>query len=85
MMLEKDDWNAALSCLLNQNMGEPHTFSKMAWLKLFKENSERFGKHTILRLINEVKVLIVGRNYPNPVLDNLLASCEDCFMTLRDI
>lgn len=57
----------------------------MAWLKLLKENSERFSKDTLARVIHEISILISGIDLPNPVLDNLLSSCKEHFRTVVSV
>ncbi|CAL9016112.1 unnamed protein product [Prunus brigantina] len=76
--LEKDDYAAALSCITNPNLGELQTFfSKNAWLKLFKENAERFQKDTFVRLVHEGSVLINRTDRSNPVFQNLMTACGE--------
>lgn len=68
MKLEKEDYIAALSCIYNQKLAESPEFSKKAWLKLLEENSERYRKGTLARLIQEVDNVIARSDRPNSVL-----------------
>lgn len=52
----------------------------MAWKKLLKENSERFSKDTLVQVIHEIST-----HLPNPVLDNLLVSCEEHFRNVVSV
>ncbi|KAM1571282.1 hypothetical protein ACFX10_036195 [Malus domestica] len=75
--LEKDDYAAALSCITTQNLGELQAFSKTAWLKLFKENAERFQNDTFVRLVDEGSILVNRSDRSNPVFQNLMAACGE--------
>lgn len=81
MKLEKEDYNAALSCIYNQKLAESPEFSKKAWSKLLEENLERCRKGTLARLIQEVDNVIARSGQPNFVLENLLASCKELSRT----
>ncbi|EEF28597.1 pentatricopeptide repeat-containing protein, putative [Ricinus communis] len=74
IMLEKDDCKSALACITTNPMGESPAFHKVAWLNLFKENAEQIRRDTLIQLKHEVSMLV---NPPDPVLQNLLASCND--------
>lgn len=76
--LEKDDYAAALTCITDPNLSELQTFfSKNAWLKLFKENAEKFQKDTFVRLVHEGSILINRTDRSNPVFQNLMAACGE--------
>ncbi|KAG6794195.1 hypothetical protein POTOM_003433 [Populus tomentosa] len=77
MMLEKEDFDSALACITTNYAGESQAFCKSAWLNLFEENAQRLRKDTLIRLMHEVRVLAAQSNSPNPVLQNLLISCND--------
>lgn len=79
--LEKGDHVAAISCISYHNLGNLQEFSQKAWLKLLKEDTNRFSKDSLIRLIHEISILISGRDCPNPVLENLLASCKQLCRT----
>ncbi|KAH7545584.1 hypothetical protein FEM48_Zijuj01G0109000 [Ziziphus jujuba var. spinosa] len=81
LKLEKGDVVAAISCISYHNLGNLQEFSQKAWLKLLKEDSKRFSKDSLIRLIHEISILISGRDCPNPVLDNVLASCKEVCRT----
>ncbi|KAK7405969.1 hypothetical protein VNO78_07581 [Psophocarpus tetragonolobus] len=53
--LEKDDYIPALTWITSNPSKDCSHFSKKSWMNLFKENSQRFQKDTIVRLMNEWK------------------------------
>lgn len=77
--LEKDDYVAALTCITNIPPKDLHEFSKKSWLNLFKENSQRFQKDTVVRLMNEASNIVSNNSLPNPTLENLIQSCKEFF------
>jgi len=80
--LEKDDYVVALQCITNSTPKDLHPFSKSSWLNLFKENSQRFQKDTVVRLMNAASNVISNKSMPNPALVCLIQSCNDfCFAT----
>jgi len=80
--LEKDDYVVALQCITISTPKDLQPFSKPSWLNLFKENSKRFRKDTVLRLMNAASNVISNNSMPNPALVCLIQSCKDfCFAT----
>lgn len=77
--LEKDDCVAALTCITNNPPKDLQPFSKSSWLNLFKENSERFQKGTLVRLMNEANNMVSSSSMPNPALVYLLQSYKEIF------
>ncbi|TKY67899.1 Pentatricopeptide repeat-containing protein [Spatholobus suberectus] len=77
--LEKDDYVAALTCITNNPPKDLQPFSKKSWLNLFKENSQRFRKETIVRLMNEASNVVSNNSLPNPTLEYLMQSCKEFF------
>lgn len=78
MKLEKGDCAAAVSSITGHHMKElQEPFSKRAWLNLFTENAGRFQTESLVELMHEASVLIARADMPNPVLQNLLASCKE--------
>lgn len=82
MKLEKGDCAAAVSSITGHPMKElQEPFSKRAWLNLFTENAGRFQTESLVELMHEASVLIARADMPNPVLQNLLASCKEFLRT----
>lgn len=82
MKLEKGDCAAAVSSITGHHMKElQEPFSKRAWLNLFTENAGRFQTESLVELMHEASVLIARADMPNPVLQNLLASCKEFLRT----
>ncbi|KAK3030873.1 hypothetical protein RJ639_037330 [Escallonia herrerae] len=79
--LEQDDYAAAFSCIARHPSDYSPVFSRKAWLSFFRENAHRFQKETLVRLINEVSVLIAGSDYPNIIFQNLTISCKKILNT----
>ncbi|XP_004495567.1 pentatricopeptide repeat-containing protein At1g30610, chloroplastic [Cicer arietinum] len=80
--LENDDYVAALKCITSHTPKDFEPFSKSSWLNLFKENSHRFRKDTVVRLMNAASNLISNNSVPNPALVCLVQSCNEfCFAT----
>lgn len=80
--LEIEDYVAALSCIRGQYLlAALPDFSLKAWSKLLEENSKRFQKGTLVRLVHEVSNITARSDQPNPALDNLLASCKKLLRT----
>ncbi|XP_058760784.1 pentatricopeptide repeat-containing protein At1g30610, chloroplastic-like [Vicia villosa] len=78
--LEKDDYVVALKCITNNTPKDLQPFSKLSWLNLFKENSQRFHKDTLVRLMNAASNVISNNSVPNPALVCLVQSCKElCF------
>lgn len=75
--LERGDYACALRCISSQSLTRSSDFSKKAWLRLLSENPTKFQRSTIDRLIHEINDIAAGTEQPNPLLDNLLASCEE--------
>ncbi|KAL2329274.1 hypothetical protein Fmac_022701 [Flemingia macrophylla] len=75
--LEKDDYIAALTCIANNPPKDLQPFSKSSWLNLFKENSQRFQKDTIVRLMDEASYIVAKKSLPNPTLEYLIQSCKE--------
>ncbi|KAF7835272.1 pentatricopeptide repeat-containing protein [Senna tora] len=71
MKLEKDDHIAALACITNNPSLDLQAFSKLSWLNLFRENAQRFQKDSIVRLMNEVNILVSKSSLPPPALEAL--------------
>ncbi|PON63654.1 Tetratricopeptide-like helical domain containing protein [Parasponia andersonii] len=85
MKLEKEDYVAALSCMRHQDLlATLPEFSKKAWSKLLEENSKRFQKGTLVRLVHEVSNIVARSDQPNPALDNLLVSCKELSRTFEE-
>ncbi|KAF5742414.1 pentatricopeptide repeat-containing protein [Tripterygium wilfordii] len=88
MKLEREDYVSAISCVTSQPVTELQAFSTSAWSRLFKDNAERFGKHSFIQLINEVNSFNGGSSSANLVLQNLLTACRNYVranMTLAEI
>lgn len=82
MKLEKGDCAAAVSSITGHHMKElQEPFSKRAWLNLFTENAGRFQTESLVELMHEASVRIARADMPNPVLQNLLASCKEFLRT----
>lgn len=82
MKLEKDDYVAALKCITNNPPKDMQPFSKSSWLNLFQENSQRFQKDTLVRLMDAASNIVSNSSSPNPTLVCLVQSCKElCFAT----
>jgi hypothetical protein len=80
--LEKDDYVVALNCITSNTPKDLEPFSKSSWLNLFKENSQRFQKDKLIRLMNAASNVISNTSVPNPALVCLIQSCKEfCFAT----
>ncbi|CAJ2655052.1 unnamed protein product [Trifolium pratense] len=80
--LEKDDYIVALKCITSNTPKDLQPFSKSSWLNLFKENSQRCQKDTLVRLMNAASNVISNTSVPNPALVCLIQSCKEfCFAT----
>lgn len=80
--LEKGDYVAALICITNNLPKDRQPFSKLSWLNLLKENSQRFKKDTLVRLMNAASNVVSNSSVPNPTLVCLMQSCKEfCFAT----
>lgn len=80
--LENKDYGSAISCLVSHPVSGSPEFSRNAWLKFFKENSQHFGQDTLIRLLHEASSSLTTRNgSPYPVLQNLISSCKDLLRT----
>lgn len=80
--LENKDYGSAISCLVSHPVSGSPEFSRNAWLKFFKENSQHFGQDTLIRLLHEASSSLTTRNgSPYPVLQNLISSCKDFLRT----
>ncbi|KAI3834791.1 hypothetical protein MKX03_037925 [Papaver bracteatum] len=80
MKLEKNDISGAISCITStshQTTDELYAFSEKVWLYLFQNNSSRFQKDTLPRLIHELNNIIAGSDRSNPILENLILSCKE--------
>ncbi|CAK8575595.1 unnamed protein product [Lathyrus sativus] len=78
--LEKDDYVVALKCITDNTPKDMQPFSKLSWLNLMKENSIRFHKDTLVRLMNAASNVISNNSVPNPALVCLIQSCKElCF------
>ncbi|KAJ1401465.1 Tetratricopeptide-like helical domain superfamily [Sesbania bispinosa] len=82
--LEKDDHVAALTCITNNPPKGLQPFSKSSWLNLFQENSQRFQKDTLVRLMNGASNIVSNSSLPNPILVYLMQSCKD-FLLAPDL
>ncbi|XP_061353562.1 pentatricopeptide repeat-containing protein At1g30610, chloroplastic [Gastrolobium bilobum] len=82
--LEKDDYVASLTCITNNPQKDLLTFSKSSWLNLFKENSQRFKKDTLVRLMNDASNIVSNSSLPNPILVYLIQSCKE-FLLATDL
>ncbi|WVZ01699.1 hypothetical protein V8G54_022505 [Vigna mungo] len=74
--LEREDYLSALTCMTSNLPKESQPFSKSSWLKLLKNNSHRFQKETIVRLMNEASKMVSNGSLPNPTLEYLIQSCK---------
>ncbi|KAH9747626.1 pentatricopeptide repeat-containing protein [Citrus sinensis] len=80
--LENKDYGSAISCLVSHPVSGSPEFSRNAWLKFFKENSQHFGQDTLIQLLHEASSSLTTRNgSPYPVLQNLISSCKDFLRT----
>ncbi|KAK7404281.1 hypothetical protein VNO78_05051 [Psophocarpus tetragonolobus] len=77
--LEKNDYFGALTCITSNPSKDLQPFSKKSWMNLFKENSQRFQKDTIVRLMTEISNIVSGNNLLNPTLEYLMQSCKEFF------
>ncbi|XP_050367964.1 pentatricopeptide repeat-containing protein At1g30610, chloroplastic [Argentina anserina] len=75
--LEEGNYSVAISCIAKTNPNDLHTFSKTAWLNLFKENAERFQKDTLVQLVHEISILTANSDAVNPVFENLMMCCRE--------
>ncbi|XP_031404821.1 pentatricopeptide repeat-containing protein At1g30610, chloroplastic [Punica granatum] len=81
-MLEKDDTSGALSAIISPLTSESlSSLTKKAWLKLFKENAQRFRRDTLARLTREIRVHMASTALPALGLQNLVASCDEFIST----
>lgn len=84
MKLEKDDQTAALTCITHSPPEDLQAFSKLSWLNLFKENAQRFKNDTLVRLMNDVNILVSKSSLPRPALEaleNLMQSWKELCTT----
>lgn len=77
VMLEKDDYPAALSCLVNHTSSESQGFSRISWLKLFKHNAYRIRRESLEGLMHHATVHLASRDSPNAGLQTLVMSCKE--------
>ncbi|XP_073061209.1 pentatricopeptide repeat-containing protein At1g30610, chloroplastic [Primulina eburnea] len=76
--LEQRDHGSALNCITNYCV-ESHLFSRKSWPKFFTENGHRFERATLMKLVQEMNIVIA--NNESLVLEQLMKSCEDFLRT----
>ncbi|CAL0334272.1 unnamed protein product [Lupinus luteus] len=84
LKLEKDDYVSALACITSNSPTDLQPFSKSSWLNLFKDNSQRFQKDRLVRLMNEASNVVSNSSTPNPILVYLMQSCKE-FLCATDL
>ncbi|KAE9593472.1 hypothetical protein Lal_00028819 [Lupinus albus] len=84
LKLEKDDYVSALTCITNNSPKDLQPFSKSSWLNLFKDNSQRFQKDRLVRLMNEASNVVSNSSTANPILVYLMESCKE-FLCANDL
>ncbi|XP_030551543.1 pentatricopeptide repeat-containing protein At1g30610, chloroplastic [Rhodamnia argentea] len=77
LMLEKDDYPAALSCLINHAASESQGFSRISWLKLFKHNAHRIRGESLVGLMHDAALHLASEDSSSVVLQTLLMSCKE--------
>lgn len=81
-MLENDNICGALFTIINHPKSGPLNYpSKKAWLKLFKENVQRFQKDTLACITREVRVHMASTESPLIELQNFVESCDEFLRT----
>ncbi|KAF7852200.1 hypothetical protein BT93_L5355 [Corymbia citriodora subsp. variegata] len=77
VMLEKDDYPAALSCLINHTASESQGFSRISWLKLFKHNAYRIRSESLEGLMHDATRHLASGYLPSTGLQTLVMSCKE--------
>lgn len=77
MMLEKDDYPAALSCLINHTPSELQGFSRISWLKQFKHNAHRIRSGSLEGLMHDAAIHLASGDSPSAGLQTLVVSCKE--------
>lgn len=77
LKLENDNLVEAVSTVACHPSTHQQSFSKEAWLKLFKENAHCFRKEVLQHLICEVTNSLSKSETPNLIFQNLLDSCME--------
>nr|DAD37280.1 TPA_asm: hypothetical protein HUJ06_007921 [Nelumbo nucifera] len=80
LKLQENDCAAAIS-IIGHKTSELHAFSEKTWFNLFKMNSHRIEKHTLIKLIHELSFLVAGNHHPNPTFKNIISSCREFIRT----
>ncbi|XP_052202096.1 pentatricopeptide repeat-containing protein At1g30610, chloroplastic isoform X6 [Diospyros lotus] len=79
--LEQGDHAAALSLFSGHHYGELQVFSHNAWLNCLKENTHRFQKATVVRLVHEGSILASRGDSQHLVFQNLVTASEEFLRT----
>ncbi|XP_030471303.2 pentatricopeptide repeat-containing protein At1g30610, chloroplastic [Syzygium oleosum] len=77
MMLEKDDYPAALSCLINHTPSASQGFSRISWLKQFKHNAHRIRSESLEGLMHDAALHLASGDSPSAGLQTLVVSCKE--------
>lgn len=78
--LEQRDHVSALNCISSYCV-ESQLFSRKSWSKFFMENGHRFERATLMKLVQEMNIVIAKNE--NLALEQLMKSCEDFLRTQR--
>ncbi|CAL5346733.1 unnamed protein product [Camellia sinensis] len=83
MKLEQGDHAAALSCISSHHFSDSQVFSRKAWLNCFKENTHRFQKDSLVKLVCEGNRLMSrsGDSSQQLICQNLITSCLEFLRT----
>ncbi|KAL5716220.1 hypothetical protein ACHQM5_017942 [Ranunculus cassubicifolius] len=88
MKLGKEDYMGAISTIIaihpTDNLQQLHAFSEKGWSDLLVANANRFSKDNIISLTLKLHKLVAGSPQPNPIIQNLILSCQD-FIRSYDI
>ncbi|KAM7263245.1 hypothetical protein ACFE04_000928 [Oxalis oulophora] len=79
--LAKDDHISAIYCVTSQPECELQAFSEGSWLKLFKENAQRFRIDSLDELLDQAAIVTAESNSSNSIIQNLLTACREYLRT----
>lgn len=77
LKMEDDNLAEAVSSVGCHPSSHQQSFSKEAWLKLFKDNAHCFKKEALEHLMREVNNCLSKTDSPNLIYQNLLDSCME--------
>ncbi|XP_058197024.1 pentatricopeptide repeat-containing protein At1g30610, chloroplastic isoform X2 [Rhododendron vialii] len=75
--LEQGDHASALSSISSHHSSELQVFSRNSWLHCFKENTHRFQKDSLVRLVHEGSIMMSRSDSRNQIFENLVNSCRE--------